>query len=285
MNTRFERGVTFASGHARTCRYRNLQNLPHWHREHELVLVENGTAAVMADGNLFTLQAGESIFLHSEALHSIRAEAGGVVTVVKIDAEHFRRLFDKKRLQSPLLSSKLDVAGVLGRLLDEQRQSDTYSGRAIDSLTTGLLIAILRGHPLTERAPESDTAETYKALLDHIASNYAYITFDEAAHFMHFSRPYFSKYFLHHAGMTFTRYLNMIRVSAAAERVLEGKQTVTEIARSCGFNTIRSFNRVFKELTGYAPCNLPADHNLIRDLRYRTDNSFDPTLNCTEVLV
>ena len=101
---------------------------------------------------------------------------------------------------------------------------------------------------------------------------------------MHFSKPYFSQYFYRHAGMTFTRYLNIIKISFAVEKLLAGHSTVTEVSQSCGFNTIRNFNRVFKELTGYTPNTLPQNYNFVYDLKEYTDSSFDPTLNGTELL-
>ncbi len=80
--------------------------------------------------------------------------------------------------------------------------------------------------------------------------------------------------------MPFSRYLNTVRVSAASEMIAEGKISMTNIAIKCGFGTIRSFNRVFKELTGYSPSSLPSGYVFIRT--GREENGFDPTLSCTE---
>lgn len=101
---------------------------------------------------------------------------------------------------------------------------------------------------------------------------------------MHFSRPYFSKYFVTHTGMTFSHYLNTVRVAHAAELLREEKHTVTEISGLCGFNTIRNFNRVFRDLTGYTPSNLPKDYTFTYLLKEYADSGFDPTLAGTEVL-
>ena len=54
--------------------------------------------------------------------------------------------------------------------------------------------------------------------------------------------------------------------------------------KACGFNTIRNFNRVFKELTGYTPRTLPKDYRFIRSLKEYKDNGFDPTLHGSEIL-
>lgn len=284
MKSKFEKAVAFAGEHTDLHRYANLQNLPHWHREHELVFVEEGTVTLMADGNFFTLSQGDAAFLHSEEPHSLRSESASVVAVVKLDKEHFRRLLDNKKLQSPVLRRTESVREALQTLHTEQQRADAYSGDVIDCAVIRLLVELLRENPLTEPGQHSDTTENYKALLDRIARDYAYITFDEAARFMHFSRPYFSKYFYNHAGMTFTRYLNTIRISVAVERLLQGRSTVTEVSQSCGFNTIRNFNRVFKEMTGYTPGTLPRDYSFTDNLHKRNEIGFDPTLGCTVVL-
>ena len=95
---------------------------------------------------------------------------------------------------------------------------------------------------------------------------------------------HFSEFFCARTGASFTYYLNTVKIAAATEQVAEGKSSITEISKACGFNTIRNFNRVFKELTGYTPSTLPKDYRFIRDLREYGDNGFDPTLHGSEIL-
>ncbi|MDD6680432.1 MAG: hypothetical protein PUE53_04350, partial [Galactobacillus timonensis] len=63
-----------------------------------------------------------------------------------------------------------------------------------------------------------------------------------------------------------------------------GNYTVSEVFFKSGFNTMRNFNRVFHEITGYSPRELPADYFM----NLRTDNpagkSFDPTLDTSVLL-
>ena len=82
--------------------------------------------------------------------------------------------------------------------------------------------------------------------------------------------------------MTFTQYLNTVRIAAALEKLKQGSMSVTEIAGSCGFNTIRNFNRVFKKYTGYSPCNIPSDYVFLCSLQ--DGYGLDPTLTCTVIL-
>jgi transcriptional regulator GlxA family with amidase domain len=54
-------------------------------------------------------------------------------------------------------------------------------------------------------------------------------------------------------GTGFVRYLSIIRISQAADLLTTTDLKITDIAYQCGFSSIRTFNRVFLEVTGYTP--------------------------------
>lgn len=282
---KLEKSISFTHAHVYPCRYRNLKNLPHWHKEHELVFVQTGQAEIMYNGEVHQLAAGDSAFLHSNGIHSINAIPGAVLIVAKIDENFLATVIDTAHLCSPVLRQDYAIDAVFEDLSKELVQNDRYSGMIADSITIRLIALIFRGEAVEEKTAFLDgTDKKNKLLLDLIASHYADITFDEAAKFMHFSRPYFSKYFNQHIGMTFTRYLNLVKVSRAIQFLSEGRMTMAEISQACGFNTIRNFNRVFKAVTGYSPNTLPAEEQVTYQSKERTDIGFDPTLSCTEII-
>ena len=55
------------------------------------------------------------------------------------------------------------------------------------------------------------------------------------------------------------------------------KRTVTDVVTHCGFSTVRNFNRVFREVTGYTPRGSPSD--IVVDTYHHAAGSvdFDPT--------
>ena len=53
--------------------------------------------------------------------------------------------------------------------------------------------------------------------------------------------------------------------------------TMTNVSLKCGFATVRNFNRVFKQITGYSPRALPEDYVIDTGLRIARDEDFDPT--------
>jgi AraC-like DNA-binding protein len=70
------------------------------------------------------------------------------------------------------------------------------------------------------------------------------------------SEFHFCRLFQSLVGTSFKDYLNAIRADAAEELILSGGQSITTVAMECGFNTIRTFNRVFKAVKGYTPSSL-----------------------------
>ena len=56
----------------------------------------------------------------------------------------------------------------------------------------------------------------------------------------------------------------------AASQLRSTGKKITDVALSCGFNNIRTFNRVFKEITGYTPSEflLVADPDVYKRTYY-----------------
>lgn len=89
------------------------------------------------------------------------------------------------------------------------------------------------------------------------------ITIQEVADVAKYSTFYFTRYFKNATGMTFGRFLSSFRVKVAEKKyLLEEDLTVTDIAFKCGFNSIKTFNRVFfKIIKGCTPTEIRKRNN------------------------
>ncbi|MBO4591015.1 MAG: helix-turn-helix transcriptional regulator, partial [Eubacterium sp.] len=67
------------------------------------------------------------------------------------------------------------------------------------------------------------------------------------------SRDYFSRIFKNFTGMNYSKWLNTIRLEKATELLSQKDMTLTEVAMLSGFQSIPSFNRVFRDEKGMAP--------------------------------
>ncbi len=95
-----------------------------------------------------------------------------------------------------------------------------------------------------------DFQELLSYMEAHLQEN---ITLESAAGQLGFSTSHFSRVFKKLTGINFVQYLNMIRVERAVEQLKNTNKKITEICLNCGFTNIRTFNRVFKEVTGHTP--------------------------------
>jgi AraC-like DNA-binding protein len=76
---------------------------------------------------------------------------------------------------------------------------------------------------------------------------------------------YLSQIINEHLGKNFTDYVNQFRVEEAKKKLSDPKHkksSLTDIAFQSGFNSIPSFNRVFKKLTGLNPSQFSHDFSV-----------------------
>jgi len=285
MRARFEKKIFSDTVHTSACKYKNLRNLPHWHIEYEIVCVFKGTTELMVNNSFYEMSANMCAFINSEEIHYIKANQDSIVGVIKTDAEYVKKIVKKERLVCPVLKCTLPIKEAFSEISVELSKSKPFGEIVADSIITKIIAEIFRNEITAEKNVTSlKTANKLKDLLEMISDNFTHITFEKAAQFLNLNKSYFSRYFYHSTGMTFTRYLNILKVSSAIEKINSGQMNITEISIACGFGTIRNFNRVFKNYTGYSPKKLPADYVLIYNFKNTDTNGFDPTLNCTELI-
>ena len=64
---------------------------------------------------------------------------------------------------------------------------------------------------------------------------------------------YLSRYFKKIVGLSYNDYVNQYRISKACYLLQNYEMTILEISNECGFNSLRSLNRNFKEQLGIPP--------------------------------
>ncbi|MBK7937951.1 MAG: helix-turn-helix domain-containing protein [Lewinellaceae bacterium] len=76
---------------------------------------------------------------------------------------------------------------------------------------------------------------------------------EATADYMSMTKTYFCKWFKKNTGLTFTDYLNKLRIEQASQSLIFSDKNIAEIAYEAGFQNISHFNRVFKEEKGVPP--------------------------------
>ena len=112
--------------------------------------------------------------------------------------------------------------------------------------------AFLRGNSFRS-APEAD-ADLTRKIITYIRDNLCReITLGDLADSLGYSYFYVSKRIGQVFGVPFTTLLAQYRVARVKMLLGTGRYTVSQAALESGFGSIRSFNRIFLELTGATP--------------------------------
>jgi AraC-like DNA-binding protein len=79
------------------------------------------------------------------------------------------------------------------------------------------------------------------------------ITLEQVAGMVHLSKSAFCKFFKRMMKISFSDYINEIRIANSCQLLLESDKTVREIAIQSGFESLTYFNRVFLRKKGVTP--------------------------------
>ncbi|MBQ1482867.1 MAG: helix-turn-helix transcriptional regulator [Erysipelotrichaceae bacterium] len=267
-------------------RYRNLKNISHWHYDHELVVSEKGEALIHLDQNQYLLKQGECIFLRGQSLHSIISSSDSILYVALFSEKLVPEITDSYCLNEPLFTDKYGVLKTLREIRKSDFERHPFYDTRNNALMSGLIAGIFSQIPIRKQnITQSKVTQQYKNLLYDMDENVRDYSFTRAVGYMHMSEAYFSRFFKKVSGMTFSQYLNHIRVNKAIDLIRQGTMPITEIADECGFDTIRNFNRVFKQITSYTPRTLPEGYVLALRSNSHNDLSFDPTGLSSELMI
>lgn len=266
-------------------KYRGLNNLPHWHFDYELCYVQQGEADLFLNGEKYPLKEGQAFLVEERDVHYINSSKDCILAFITFSEDLGKTITNGYRITNPVLRENYDFPFYYEKIKKEIRDKRSYYGVYINSIICELLIRIYRNEQISKAENrESSYINDFSKLLKEIDANYAFYTFEDAADFVNLNKTYFSAMFHKFAGMTFSQYLNRVKIEKAIEMLQTEKNVkITDVAISCGFYTLRNFNRLFKEITGFTPKQLPDGYKMESFKFFSVNEKFNPI--CSAVLV
>ena len=79
------------------------------------------------------------------------------------------------------------------------------------------------------------------------------ITLESAAELFYINKHYLARLFKEQYGITFTAYLQQVRITYAKRMLRFTDKKIEEIGRECGVGELAYFGRVFKKIEGISP--------------------------------
>ena len=247
----------------------------HWHSYGEILLVGPGKTNIFTvNQKTYELVEGDFLLIWPMEMHAITDADRKESLVIQFSNGFMNSLFDLQRIMHfyrdlhlicvmahPELAAKL-------RVIAEKMKEIWFSSGPDRELRCCMLLMefmlILDEHR-DEFAPEIRSSDSYSytdtvmrrmiVVTDYIKNN---LTADDLsqgamAEMAGISKDYFSRIFRSVTGMNYSKWLNMVRLDKATELLADRERTLTEIAMLSGFQSISSFNRVFRTEKGMAP--------------------------------
>ncbi|MDF2935362.1 MAG: hypothetical protein K0Q90_735 [Paenibacillaceae bacterium] len=250
----------------------------HWHSDVELVLVREGTLRIGINREIQILQKGEAAICCSGDIHfydsvdktsaidilifqpSLIGCHGNWPQQIRFDHSFITgSMLRDNRLPLSMLERLDEIFQTVYREITDREPCYAMfaTGKMLE--LCGLLQRVLPSSPVDHRLENKRITglKTMQDIIQYLEDHYMQpLTLAETAGHFGMSVFHFCRLFQSLVGTNFKDYLNAIRADAAEERILSGEESITTVAMECGFNNIRTFNRVFKSAKGYTPSSL-----------------------------
>ena len=243
----------------------------HFHSAVEVIIPLKGEVQVKLEEMECCVRAGEVMIIPASCIHGLHMgegserelllyEMNGVFTLKEFGT--FRQMMAKPIHLTMEHSCRERVRANFFDIISVHR-SGTLLRNMLNYARLLEIYAILGEHYLTTSATAAEMntlqrqlsgEDAFNRALDYLNKNYMEdMSLDSLAAYAGFSRYTLSRMFRQHTGATFTQYLSKRRVDMAMELLAGTRMPVTQVALQCGFNSIATFNRVFRELKGCTP--------------------------------
>ena len=247
----------------------------HWHSYGEIMLVGPGKTNVYKVGrNTYELSPGDLVLIWPMEMHETLDADRKEALVIQFSNGFMNSLFDLQRIMHfyrnlhvictnthPELAAKLQTIAY--------KMKDIFFSESRDrELRCCMLLMefmLTLDDYRSELAPElritgrdnytEDIMRRMISVTDYIKTNLTADDLSQAAMAQRVgvSKDYFSRIFKSVTGMNYNKWLNMIRIEKAIQLIAEDDCSLTEVAMLSGFQSIPSFNRVFRSEKGMSP--------------------------------
>lgn len=241
----------------------------HFHNCYELYYLLNGSVNYLIGNEIFSINPFDLVWIPKNVLHKTRPDK----------VESFKRLlvyidpkiieeFSKEDPNLNKLFSNTNVIRfsqnhnnkwkeILETIANEYNKVDAKNMLLIKSYLGILFVEasqLLEENELSNISEESDIPEKLNGIIRYINTNYFNdITLETLSQEFYFHPVYISTLIKKHLGITFSEYLNKIRIQKSIRILKNSKYSITEVATICGFNSSNHYCKMFKAYMKTSP--------------------------------
>ena len=234
-------------------RHIDVECVVHIHATMEIVIVNQGTLTMTADGKEYDIPEGHGLFIPPFSPHTFHSKEPNLCHVLMFSDVLVPYFFDFLKKNSPTLH--------LFKLSDASRELSERllpnNSNSADYITAEAVLAPLC-HDIHTQCPFESRkivfGDTFSRVIDYIEAHFTEdIDLNSVAYAVGTHPVTVSKMFTKSTGVGFHYYLQYQRCSHAAYLLKNKNMNISEVAYESGFGSIRSFNRAFFAVYNITP--------------------------------
>jgi len=265
----------YTATYAELDKFIELQAPWHWHRTVELFYMQSGTLEYTTPKGKWLFPAGSGGFVNFNVLHTSRVvpSCDSTVQVLHLfdpaflSGEHGSRI--EKKYILPLTTApnaemiplypdnpaQAEILNEIKQAFDLSEQEWGYELKLRAALTNIWLKLFELARPAMEQGGSSkDSDDKIKMLMIYVHEHYTdSISVEQLAQTAHISKRACFRLFQETLHMTPVEYIRSFRLQKACRMLANTKESVTQIAYSCGLGSGSYFGKIFRDAFGCSP--------------------------------
>ncbi len=258
----------------------------HWHHHVEVIVSMQERVIYEVDGEVIHVDKGDVLFIWPGEIHGIQFQSKPRNTLMlQFDGQLLSERLDFQKSAHVFYSTRLlkqeeykDLVVYIQKKIEEVQhlfqEDPLFLDMKVCSLIYDIMVRLGESRMCTWKTGAMGYSRHKEQAERQILTACQYISvhckekisLEEVANIAGFSKYYFSKVFKQYTGKGFLEFQNKERLRIAETLLKNQALSITEVALESGFDSISTFNRIFKQIkkvnpTEYRMMGLEAKEN------------------------
>ncbi len=235
----------------------------HWHHNVEICQVLENRMRFLVNGVLVEAKEGDVIFIGENVVHQFQMPYGATRAYVMqfplkllmeagIPIKHCKMHISAQEMEQ--IPGFMDRVRMLFETIEEEKHAMSGEENYFQRSMTVALYCLLTRHFAEEGKEDiSKEQKEFLRILEYIGEHFEEdINVNILAERLFIYRGKLSSLFKKYSGMSLNDYVYSLQIKKANELMDQGC-SIIEAAMQSGFQSVRTFNRVYKNITGITP--------------------------------
>ena len=243
----------------------------HWHNNYEFCYLPEKSCDFWIDGELVHANKGDLLAIEEHIIHRFMAKTDNtpvhilqfqpkILVGTGISIAPLKKHITAQEIEK-IPQLKESIFALFDLIKAEKNALNTTDNLFFQFLSVALYFLLMRNFASVEKLSESkqERLECYK-IIDYVNEHFKEnLNIKEIAATLFIPKRRIAALFVRHIGISLNDYINLQRIKNANQMLLNGN-SITDAALSSGFQCIRTFNNVFKELMKMTPSEYLKKH-------------------------